>query len=287
MKLKLRIRLREELTGFSFIGIWIVGFLVFTLVPLARTLWFSLNDVKVTAEGIKTTYVGLQNYKNAILLDVSFGETIVHYAIEMFVYVPVIIVFALLVSLLLNAKLRGKGIFRTIYFLPVIISSGPVIQQLEDQGATTLPGIQEIIALSQLEEMFPDVIADLLTFLLTSFITILWFSGVQMLIFLAGLQKLDASMYEAASIDGASRWESFWKLTLPSLNGMIVVNIVYTVITQSVFSLNPVIQLIQRAMFDPATGMGYSAAMAWMYFVVLLLLLGLFVWIAKTRETAR
>jgi len=287
MKLKLRIRLREELTGFSFIGIWIVGFLVFTLVPLARTLWFSLNDVKVTAEGIKTTYVGLQNYKNAILLDVSFGETIVHYAIEMFVYAPVIIVFALLVSLLLNAKLRGKGIFRTIYFLPVIISSGPVIQQLEDQGATTLPGIQEIIALSQLEEMFPDVIADLLTFLLTSFITILWFSGVQMLIFLAGLQKLDASMYEAASIDGASRWESFWKLTLPSLNGMIVVNIVYTVITQSVFSLNPVIQLIQRAMFDPATGMGYSAAMAWMYFVVLLLLLGLFVWIAKTRETAR
>jgi ABC-type sugar transport system permease subunit len=135
--------------------------------------------------------------------------------------------------------------------------------------------------------MFPDLIADLLTFLLTSFITILWFSGVQMLIFLAGLQKLDASMYEAASIDGASRWESFWKLTLPSLNGMIVVNIVYTVITQSVFSLNPVIQLIQKAMFDPAHGMGYSAAMAWMYFVVLLLLLGLFVWIAKTRETAR
>jgi len=285
--MKIGYRLREALTGLSFIAIWIVGFLVFTCYPLIRTLWFSFNEVRVTADGIRTTYVGWRNYNNAIFLDVQFGDTIVNYLVETAVIVPVIVVFALIVALLLNVKLYGRGVFRTIYFLPVIITSGPVIQQLTDQGATMLPGINDMIELSTLHDSLPEVLADLITYLLGSFITILWFSGVQMLIFLAGLQKLDASMYEAASIDGASRWESFWKLTLPAINPMIVVSVVYTVVMQSVFSLNPVIKLIQGAMYDPAQGMGYSAALAWIYFLAMLVLLGGFVWMIRQRERTR
>jgi ABC-type sugar transport system permease subunit len=189
-----------------------------------------------------------------------------------------------MMALLLNVKVSGKGVFRTIYFLPVVITSGPVIKQLIDQGATTLPGIEDVIEMSLLEEMLPGLLADIVTYLLGSFITILWFSGVQMLIFLAGLQKLDASMYEAASIDGASRWETFWKLTLPVMNPMIVVNLVYTLITQSVFALNPVIAYVQDAMYDPKFGMGYSAALAWLYFAVMLILLGLFVLLVRQRN---
>lgn len=285
--MKIRYRLREALIGLSFIWIWIVGFLVFTCYPLIRTLLFSFSQVKITADGVKTTFIGWENYRNALFLNVEFGDTLATYFVETLVIVPIIVVFALIVSLLLNVKIRGKGIFRTIYFLPVIITSGPVIKQLMDQGATTLPGIQTIIEMSKLHESMPELLADLIVFLLTSFITILWFSGVQMLIFLAGLQKLDSSMYEAASIDGASRWESFWKLTLPALNSMIIVNMVYTVIMQSVFSLNPVITQIQSAMYDAKYGMGYSAAMAWIYFLVMLVLLGVLVLVTRQRETNR
>jgi len=285
--MKIRYRLRETLTGLSFIGIWIVGFLVFTCYPLIRTLWLSFNHVRITAEGIRTEFVGWKNYNDAIFLDPQFGDTIVTYFAETLVIVPVIVAFALIVALLLNVRLRGRGLFRTIYFLPVIITSGPVLKQLIDQGATTLPGIQDIIEMSRLEETLPELLADLITYLLASFITILWFSGVQMLIFLAGLQKLDASIYEAASIDGASKWESFWKLTLPALNPMIVVNMVYTVVMHSIFSLNPVIDLIQKAMHDPKYGMGYSAALAWIYFLVMLVLLALFVFAARQRESGR
>lgn len=285
--MKIGYRLRESLIGLSFIWIWIVGFLVFTAYPLIRTVMFSFSEVKITTEGIKTSYVGWQNYKNAIFMNVKFGDTIVNYMVETIVIVPIIVVFALIVSLLLNVKIRGKGIFRTIYFLPVIITSGPVIKQLMDQGATTLPGIQDIIEMSKLDQHMPGILADLITVLLSSFITILWFSGVQMLIFLAGLQKLDHSMYEAASIDGASRWESFWKLTLPALNAMILVNMVYTVIMQSVLSLNPVIHMIQDAQYDPAQGMGASAAMAWIYFLVMLVILAVLVLLTRQRERTR
>ncbi|MFC4600625.1 carbohydrate ABC transporter permease [Cohnella hongkongensis] len=285
--MKLSYRLREALVGLSFIWIWIVGFLIFTCYPLIRTLLFSFSDVKITADGIKTTFIGWENYRNALFMDVQFGDQVVSYALETIAMVPIIVVFALIVALLLNMKFRGKGIFRTIYFLPVIITSGPVIKQLMDQGATTLPGIQDIIEMSRLHETLPTLLADLITFLLSSFITILWFSGVQMLIFLAGLQKLDASMYEAASIDGASRWEAFWKLTLPALNPMILVNIVYTVIMQSIFSLNPIIILIQSAMYDPKYGMGYSAALAWIYFLVMLALLAILVLATRQRATNR
>jgi len=285
--MKISYRLREALVGLSFIWIWIVGFVIFTAYPLIRTLIFSFSEVKITADGIKTTYIGWHNYRNTLFMDVKFGDIVMNYVVETIVIVPIIVAFALIVSLLLNVKIRGKGIFRTIYFLPVIITSGPVIKQLIDQGATTLPGIQDLIKLNELHDSMPAILADLLIFLLTSFITILWFSGVQMLIFLAGLQKLDSTIYEAASIDGASRWESFWKLTLPALNPMIQVNIVYTVIMQSVFSLNPVINLIQDAMYEPARGMGYSAAMAWIYFLVMLVLLAVLVLLTRQRKSTR
>jgi len=280
-------RRREALVGLSFIWIWIAGFLIFTCYPLIRTLMFSFSEVKITAEGIKTTFIGWENYRNALFLDVQFGDIVAGYFAETLVIVPIIVVFAFIVALLLNMKIPGRGVFRTIYFLPVIITSGPVIKQLMDQGAASLPGIQDIIRTSRLHETMPGLAADLITFLLGSFITILWFSGVQILIFLAGLQKLDSAMYEAASIDGASRWESFWKLTLPALNPMILVNIVYTVVMQSVFSLNPVITMIQDAMYDPKYGMGYAAALAWIYFLVMLALLGILVLAARPRKSDR
>lgn len=282
--MKLSMRMREALTGYGFVLIWIIGFLVFTLYPLVRTFLFSFHSVKATTSGIKMSWVGLDNYRNAFFTDVTFSDKLFTYVSQMVVYVPVIIVFALIAAMLLNTKIKGRGIFRTIYFLPVIITSGPVVKQLMDQGATSLPGIDQVLTLEQIEQSLPSFFAKIVLFLVSSFITILWFSGVQILIFIAGLQKIDGSMMEAASIDGASKWEIFWKLTLPALNPFIVINIVYTVIMQSIFALNPIIELIQTDMYATGLGIGYASALAWIYFVVLLIILGFFVLITAHRE---
>jgi len=282
--LRIKYRTREALVGLSFVLIWIIGFAIFTLYPLIQTFWFSLNEIQVTAEGIKTNYIGLLNYKNAFLMDVTFGDLLITYFLQMLIYVPVILVFSMTVSLLLNMNIKGKGLFRTIYFLPVIITSGPVMKQLMDQGATTFPGLQQLIERNQIQQTFPPVIANLISFLLSSFIMILWFSGVQILIFLAGLQKIDKSMYEAASIDGASKWQVLWKLILPAMNSMIIINIIYTVVMVSIFSLNPIVLKIQNDMYQPGLGLGYSSALAWIYFLVMLLIMGIFLVISVSKD---
>jgi ABC-type sugar transport system permease subunit len=112
-------------------------------------------------------------------------------------------------------------------------------------------------------------------YLMTSFILILWFSGVQILIYLSSLQKIDNSIYEAASIDGASAWESFWKITLPSLSTTTIINAAYTIITLSQFSENKVTKYIYNQTYAVQGGIGYSSAMSFLYFFILLILLGI------------
>ena len=275
--MRMKIRTREALQGLAFISPWLIGFLIFTLVPLVRTFWLSLNEVRVTAGGIRTFFVELRNYKDAFLTDVTFSGMLIDYALQMAVYIPVIISFSMAVALLLNLKIKGQGLFRTIFFLPVIISSGPVLAELADKGAMTFEGLTNLGFLVNLQTTLPPSIARLLAFAVGSFIVILWFSGVQILIYLASLQKIDRSMYEAARIDGASGWQILWKLTIPSLIPITFINIVYTIVTVSTFSTSAVIQKIQTDMYRPEKGLGYASALSWIYFLVMLAIIGLFV----------
>jgi ABC-type sugar transport system permease subunit len=175
----------------------------------------------------------------------------------------------------LNLEFRFKGLFRTIFFLPVVITSGPVIEELVTQGAATVPGFAFSDTITGFLEQLPTYLSNPIEYLLTSFILILWFSGVQILIYLSSLQKIDGSIYEAAAIDGASAWESFWKITLPSLSTTTIVVAVYTIITLSHFSENKVIKYISGQTFAVGGGIGYSSAMSFLYFAVLILLLTL------------
>ena len=275
--MKIKIRTREALQGLAFVSPWLIGFLIFTLVPLVRTFWLSLNEVRVTASGIRTFFMDLKNYRDAFLTDVTFSGMLIDYALQMAVYIPVIISFSMAVALLLNLKIKGQGLFRTIFFLPVIISSGPVLAELADKGAMTFEGLTNLGFLVNLQTTLPPSIARLLAFAVGSFIVILWFSGVQILIYLASLQKIDRSMYEAARIDGASGWQILWKLTFPSLIPITFTNIVYTIVTVSTFSTSAVIQKIQTDMYRPEKGLGYASALSWIYFLVMLAIIGLFV----------
>lgn len=266
---------RDALRGYLFVSLWIIGFALFTLVPLVQTLYYSLNQVTVSAAGIDLEFVQWGNYTRALFTDPTFVGLLVEYAAQTLVSVPIIIIFSLIIALFLNLKFRFKGIFRTIFFLPVVITSGPVIQELVAQGATSVPGLELSAGVRGFIEGLPGYLSSPIEYVLTSFILILWFSGVQILIFLSGLQKIDRNIYEAASIDGASAWESFWKLTLPSLSGTTLIVAIYTIITLSHFSENPVIKYIYSQTYAVGGGIGYASAMSFLYFFVLILLLAI------------
>jgi ABC-type sugar transport system permease subunit len=198
--------------------------------------------------------------------------------------VPIVIVFSLVMAMILNMGLKGTGLLRTVFFLPVIIMSGPVMKKLIENGATTIQGAAENALVQNILGMLPEQLASILNNLLSSFIMILWFCGVQILIFLSALQKVDKPVYEAAKIDGASKWAQFWKITLPTLRPMIIVNMLYTIVSISSFELNEVIVLIQKDSFAANYGLGYASALSFLYFVVLILIMVMFVGIYGLRS---
>ena len=146
----------------------------------------------------------------------------------------------------------------------------------EGAGSVTAIDIQAIT--KAVEDTLPGSIAEPISDLFENMITILWYSGVQILIFLSSLQKIDRSMYEAAKIDGGSGWECFWKITLPTIRPMILLNCVYTIVFISNNDQNAIIELIKNSMFSGTRekGYGYASAMAWLYSFVVLLIVGLF-----------
>jgi ABC-type sugar transport system permease subunit len=202
----------------------------------------------------------------------------------MFVSVPLVVVFSILIAVLINNPIKLKGFWRTIFFLPVVISTGPVIQELTNQNATSLPSLQNSEILSYISRNLGDWIADPLELLLTSMLLILWYAGIPILIFLAGLQKIDNSIYEAASIDGASPWDRFWKITLPSISPLISVAVIYIVVSMSLF-VEPMgildqarIHMLVGAPDDNRwNGYGYAAAIAWIYFLLMVIIMAIFV----------
>ncbi|MDR7073226.1 carbohydrate ABC transporter permease [Fictibacillus barbaricus] len=268
-----RLKNKNSIAGLLFVSPWIIGFLIFTAFPLLYSLYLSFQKVKITTSGIQTTFVKFQNYQYAFTVDGTFVEKVTTYLREMVISVPIIIVFSLIIALLLNQKIKFRGVFRTIFFLPVIIASGPVIKELIDQGITTIPSIEQYAIYQALNENPDGFFNGILLYLIKNLIVILWYSGVQILIFLAALQKMDKQIFEAAKIDGASNWEFFWKITLPSLVPMIIVNLIYTIVTYSIFSLNPIIEHIQKNMFKVDTGFGYASALSWIYFLIIALTL--------------
>lgn len=272
---EISLRTREALHGYGFILIWVIGFALFTFLPLVETFRYSVNQVTVSATSINLNFVEWANYSRALFTDPNFIELLIGYTVETLVSVPIVLIFAMIIALFLNLKFRLKGLFRVIFFLPIVITSGPVIKELTAQGAASVPGVANNPAMIAFLEELPRALRSPVEYLLTSFILILWFSGVQILIYLASLQKVDRSIYEAAAIDGASSWEIFWKIVLPSLSMATVVNAVYTIVTLSHFSENKVIRYIYAQTYDVQGGIGYASAMAFIYFGVMIVLLGI------------
>lgn len=287
-KKRINRKTRENLIGYSFIGIWVIGLLVFMLYPLIVSIIYSFSEVRILGTGISVTYNGFENFKNLFQLEEGFEfiETLISFLKEVIIQIPIIIVFSVMIAVLLNQNIKLRGFFRSVFFLPVIIASGPVINELISQGAGGVNVFENYGFINIIESTLNPIFAEPITKIFSEIIIIFWFSGVQILIFLAGLQKIDKQIYEAAKVDGAGPWESFWKITIPSLKNLIFVNFIYTIVLLNSFSNNPVIKIIRANMFNQreGTGYGFATAMAWIYFIITMILIGLVVLIFKPSK---
>lgn len=281
---------RRELKGLLFLLPWLIGFVVFFAVPMVQSFIYALSSVKFTGSEQKIAFVGMENYKYLFNVDVSFVDNLKNFYIDSALRLAVILVFSLIIALMLNQKIRGKGIFRTLFFLPIIVVSGPVLERLVNEGATTISMIESYGINGIISDILPQSVARPISSLFSQLILVLWYSGVPILIYMTGLQKINVSLYEASMIDGANGWISFWKITLPAIRPMILINGIYTLVFLATSGLNEVIESINYRMFNsPAndiglTGYGLASAMAWFYAVTLAAALLILMLITKERK---
>lgn len=276
---------RKAISGYLFILPFLAGFLIFMAKPFFQSLYMSFCDVQLGAGVFNPVWMGIDNYKQAFLVDPEFNRLLVEEISRMCVYSLAIMVFSFFVALILNQKFKGRALVRAVFFLPVILSSG-VILGLETNNAlmanlaatieSTTQNISVTVALENIlktagvgtrafEKVF-EVIDNIYDVAIAS--------GIQIIIYLSGLQTISDSMYEAADIEGCTKWESLWKITFPMISSLFLVNWIYTVIDFCMRSDNEVMKKFQKVMIEQ-TNYGFSSAMAWIYFVIVIAIVGI------------
>ena len=281
---------KKGLYGYGFVALWIVGVLYMFIVPMCQSLWYAMcktelvNDAARQAElgmsgpGIYTTWNDFENIRWAFTVNPDYPKNLAASLGETAYTVPLVLVFSLFVALLLNDKFKGRTLARAIFFLPVLIATGPVLGVIN--GDMLSQGISDA---SQFSALFKtDFVQDFLQFMglnnisqqladtvsevTSSILNLIWDSGIQILIFISALQQIPVSAKEAASMEGATGWEFFWKITFPTISPMIFANLIYTTIDAFVKSDNPVMQQVMT--YIKQWEYDHASAMAWVYFAI-------------------
>ena len=254
--------------GYIFLLPWIVGFIIFTLYPLIFSLQLGFNEIHLDPEGIKMMWRGGYFFDMAWNTDTTFRLNLGDTVTMILCSAPVVLVFSLVIALLLNKRYPLRTFFRVIFFFPVVIMSGPAISELLTSHSIDFsqraPQVFEFI------NILPGFLKNPTLYVLNNLVLILWFSGVQILVFLAGLQKISPDIYSAAEIDGAGGWEKFWKITLPFVSPMILFCTVYTIIDIANYSNNSINIQISDNIISTSGLYSLSAAMSWIYFAAVI-----------------
>lgn len=276
---------RKAISGYLFISPFIIGFLLFMVKPLCQSFYMSFCKVELGSGVFNEIWIGLGNFLEAFTIDPDYNRLLVEEFTRMMAYSLAIMVFSFFVSLILNQEFKGRALVRAIFFLPVILSSGVITgletdNQLMDQLAQTIEMTTQNISITDtLEEVLRTAGVGVRAFeevfeLIDNIYDVAIASGIQIIIFLSGLQTIPASMYEAASIEGCTKWESLWKITFPMISSLFLVNWIYTVIDFCMRSDNGVIEKIQTIMIDQMN-YGLASAMSWIYFIIVLAFVGI------------
>ena len=274
---------RRARAGKLFILPFIIGFVCFYLQPLAISIYYTfLNMQPAKGGGVSLDWVGLANYQYLFNNETEFWQQLVNTLTSMLKNTPVIIVFSLFISVILNQNFKGRFVARAIFFMPVVVTSGIVIKiiqgdtfysNVESDASSTI--FQAAGMADVLEGMnLPESVIEWFTSVVNQVFDTLWKCGVQILLFLASLQSVSPQLYEAAKMEGATGWETFWKVTFPNVSPIILVNLIYTIIDSITDAYNGLMSHINATAFS---NLMYSRACleAWIFFIILLVIVGI------------
>jgi ABC-type sugar transport system permease subunit len=278
---------RRARTGTLFILPFIIGFIFFMVRPLVMSLQMSLNEVNlIRGGGFTMTWNDFYNYHYALQTDPNFNEYLVQEIGRMAINTIATLVLSFVIAVILNQKFKGRILCRIIFFLPVILSSGvlPGIESSneffnmmtdigksveESSGVNVSLALQELLQVSGVAGDIFDVVFQMID----AIYDIVMSSGIQIIVFLSGLQAISPSLYEAADVEGCSAWESFWKITFPTISPLFLVCWVYTVVDFCMRTDNDVIDKIKKTMVGKLD-YGFASAMSWTYFVIVMAIIG-------------
>ena len=272
--------------AYLFVSPWIFGIVIFVLIPLVQCFYYSLSDVKMTTDGLLTSFAGLKYYKYLFIEDAYYTDMIFASLSSLLTSIPLVIALSMIIAIVLNQKFKGRMIARAIFFLPVIITSGVVMKIVSGFGMQSsvvdptaaeqsVEYIQAIDFSAILENLnMPDQINRLLQQYLSNTFNIIWSCGVQILLFVAGLQTIPEQLYEVGKIEGITAWEEFWFVTVPLMGRIILLVLFYTMvdlfITQSTL-INSVVNTINQQKYSE------GSAMIWPYFLLVGAVMGIVV----------
>nr|WP_240548254.1 sugar ABC transporter permease [Paenibacillus lignilyticus] len=275
---------KRAFLGVAFIAPWLLGFVFLFATPLVQSIRFSFSELKVAPGGYSLDFIGLKNFTDALSVDPNYNRILTESLTEMAWNVPMILFFSLFTAVMLNSKFRGRSIARAIFFLPVILASGAVAAA-QSSGLIQLTGSSEVaqelglaqngfdplmLAFMLSDAGMPTIFIEYIIDAVQRIYEIISSSGVQILIFLAALQSVPVTMYEVAKMEGATPYETFWKITFPMVSPLILTNIIYTIIDS--FTESQLTRTIYTTAFQ-AQNFGLSAAMSWIYTIVISLIL--------------
>ena len=282
---------RKARKGWFFVLPFVLGFILVYLPIIIDSISFSFMtvDIKLDAEGYSYTEVVSHRFEfyKEMFATKDFTEKLLDGLKELLWEVPAIVIFSLFVAVILNQKMLGRAVFRAIFFVPVILSTG-LLEALTNTSVSGEEGIDDgsgansnldFISTMDVQMLFSDVkvvgkAAEKIIEFVNDVYNIVNYSGVQMLIFLAGLQSISPAIYEAARIDGASAWETFWKITFPMISPMILVNGIYTIIDSFTRDTNPVMDYIAKVYSGESQSL--ATAEYWIYFLIVFAIVALF-----------
>ncbi len=283
---------RKARAGWFFILPFIIGFVIIYLPMVYESIVLSFSKLDMTGAsgaGYATEFVGWENYRNALFVDPDFVKTLASGLLQLAFDIPAILIFSLFMAVMLNQKAAGRGAFRAIFFIPVILSTGIMesiaaadimSDYMEDSSGIDDGSGQstadQLVSSMDLQRLFANMkvgtgLIDYVTQAINNIYGIVNRAGVQMLIFLSGLQSISPAIYESCKIDGATAWETFWKITFPMISPMILVNGVYTIIDSFTTESNAVMTYIS-SVYSEADGNVLSSAMAWIYFLIVIVI---------------
>ncbi len=281
---------RQKLGGFLFTLPFVIGFILFFLYPFIQAIILSFNEMVLTASTYELEFRGWYNYSYALQIHPEFSRTFTEVLVKLVTEAPLIMGFSLFAATLLNQRFKGRALVRALFFLPVIMGAGVAMKmEMSDYSQIMLQAAQDASPLgAALRGLFerahlPQGMVDFVMDAIRSLPVVIRASGVQILIFLAGLQGISREVYEAADVEGATGWEQFWLITFPMITPLIVTNLVYTIIDSFTAMNNELILLIRDTMTRGA-GYGVSMAMAMLYFAVIAVIL-VVVYLAASKRT--